>query len=138
MSSPLDVIRALDQLEAVVLAVRIHVWHLVVWTKSPVRPLAARLAGVYPIALRLIEGYREARALQIGAAQTAGHHQVLPSQLAILTDSETALSSRIERVRFLITSKEGEEHAKRSVMLGVGGFILGALSLVPVLRGLFR
>jgi hypothetical protein len=66
------------------------------------------------------------------------HHQVLPGQLAILTDREAAIASRVERVRFLITSKESEEHARRSVMLGVLGGILGAISLVLGVAGLRR
>jgi hypothetical protein len=66
------------------------------------------------------------------------HHQVLPGQLAILTDREAAIASRVERVRFLITSKESEEQARRSVMLGVLGGILGAISLVLGVAGLRR
>jgi hypothetical protein len=77
-----------------------------------------------------MDGCRQKRLALVSAARTAGDHQVLPSQLAILADQEVAVSSRVERVRFLITSKEGEEHAKRSVMLGVLGTVLGVLSLV--------
>src|SRR6266545_5875476 len=129
-ASHVGVIQALDQLEANALALRIQVWHLIVWRMSPVRPLAARFNEVYPAALNLIEACRQTRATHIASARTMADYQVLPARLSILADQETALSSRIERVRFLITSKEGEEHAKRSVMLGVLGAILGGLSLI--------
>jgi hypothetical protein len=130
LPDPKTVIQTLDALEAEALALRIKCWHLIVWPKSPVRPLAARFSEVHPLARGLMDAYRQRRADLVAAAQTMGQHQVLPGQLGILADAEMSLSSRVERVRFLITSREGEEHAKRSVLLGVLGAILGVLSLI--------
>ena len=135
---PRTVIQALDTLEAEALALKILWWHLIVWPKSPVRPLAARFSEVHPSARNLIDGYRQRRGDLVSAAQTMGHHQVLPGQLAILADFEMSLSSRVERIRFLITSKEGEEHARRSVLLGVLGAVLGVLSLILGVASLRR
>ena len=52
-----------------------------------------------------------------------GHHLSLPAL-------QLAISSRLERVRFLLLSKESEEHARRSLLLGWFGLFLGVVSLI--------
>ena len=47
-----------------------------------------------------------------------------------MLDWENAIGSRLERVRVLLLSKESEEHARRSVLLGWLGVILGVISLI--------
>jgi hypothetical protein len=46
-----------------------------------------------------------------------------------LLDRETAPTSRLQRTRFLLLSKQSEQHARRSVLLGMVGVVLDLLSL---------
>jgi hypothetical protein len=67
-------------------------------------------------------------------AQSPSASPVAPSLLTFahlgLLDRETALTTRLERTRFLLLSKQSEQHARRSVLLGVVGVVLGIVSLV--------
>jgi len=92
-----------------------------------------RFRTLDPAARAVMEMYRATRKHNeklITHGGWAGHYQVLPSLQLALQDWENALSTRLERVRFLLLSKESEEHARRSVILGWLGVLLGVLSLI--------
>jgi len=44
----------------------------------------------------------------------------------------------LERVRFLLLTKEGELHARRSVLLAIIGLGMGVASLVPLVIALLE
>jgi hypothetical protein len=127
------VMDVLDAFEAGVVTVRPRWWHLLYWSRSPIRPLVERF--------RLIE--LQARAALNNLVQLREHDwaEALkePSQLTFIgflmtfgrnQDKANAVMSRLERVRFILASKEGEEHSKRGVALGWIGVLLGLLSVV--------
>jgi hypothetical protein len=128
-----DLLTELDALEREAAALGIRWWHLVAWWYSPVRTVAVRFRAVEPQVRTTIEELRAKRSKHWMSMENAA--SIAPWLLVIaanieLQDQETALSARLERGRFLLISKESEEHAKRSVLLGVIGAVLGVVSLV--------
>jgi len=126
-------ITELDALEAEVTTLAIRWWHLVFWRRSPLRTLALRFRRVEPGVRKATEELRARRDKNWQSMKSA--EGIAPWVLVIsayldLQDQETALSSRLERVRFVLLSKESEEHARRSVLLGTVSAILGVISLV--------
>ena len=126
------VMDVLDDFEADVVAVRLRWWHLLYWPRSPIRPLVERF--------RLIEPQARTSLKKIVQISEHDWEEVLnePSQLKFIgflmilgrnQNRENAIISRLERVRFILASKEGEEHAKRGVVLGWIGVLLGLLSV---------
>src|SRR5262245_32083145 len=98
-----------DTLEAAISTLRLRWWRLS-W-RSPIRPLRLRFGSLDTRARMVMEMYRATRKKNeelITHGGWMGHYQVLPSLQLALLDWETAISSRLERVRYLLLSKESE------------------------------
>ena len=132
-----DVIETLDSLEGDIAAMRLRWWHLLFWLRSPLRQVESRFQVCEGATRNRIAEARKIRESN-WETMTKPFNPLLPSILTMshlgLLDRETAMASRLERVRFLLLSKESEQHARRSVLLGVVGVALGILSLALSLK----
>ena len=128
-----ELLAALDTLEVEIGALRLRWWHLILWFRSPIRPLEERFRHGEAAVRATIDTLRRIRETNVKTMEhVMGPH--VPGVITVahlqVVDRENALSSRLERVRFLLLSKDGEAHARRSVLLGVVGVVLGIVSLV--------
>jgi hypothetical protein len=123
----------LDAFEADVVAVRFRWWHLLYWTRSPIRPLVEQFRLIEPQARAALNKIAQLREDDWADALKEPFQIKFITFLMMLGRNEgraNAVMSRLERVRFILASKEGEEHARRGVALGWIGVFLGLLSVV--------
>jgi hypothetical protein len=131
----IEIVASLDSLEQDIAALRLRWWHLLLWVRSPLRSLERRFGDCEKVAQAGIEGARKSRESNWRVlADSPSASSLAPNYLTLahleLLDRETALTSRLERTRFLLLSKQSEQHARRSVALGVVGVVFGVFGLV--------
>ena len=135
--SPPQLAADLDALEIAVTGVRVKVWWPWWPVSSTVRPHQSRFLSLERNARLEAHRLRDVRLgnwervvaspmslLHAMSIQTFGVYQQR------MADEEMALTGQLDRVRFILTSKQGDEYGARGVFLGGLGAILGAVGIV--------